>query len=237
MRTKIHKAESRGHANHGWLDTYHTFSFSSYQNAERNNFGALKVLNDDKVAAGKGFGTHAHSDMEIISIPLVGDLEHQDSMGNKGFITEGEIQVMSAGTGIKHSEYNRHKNKDVEFLQIWVSPRQNGLKPRYDQVSILDLHEKNKLYQVLSPTPKDQGVWIHQDAWFNLGDFNEPSKSTYVLHKETNGVYFFILEGEITIGNKVLLKRDGMEITGAESIEFEVSANTRILVMEVPMQL
>ncbi|CAG0904228.1 unnamed protein product [Cyprideis torosa] len=184
MNSVIHKAASRGHANHGWLDSYHSFSFANYYNPDRMHFGALRVLNDDRVQAGQGFGTHPHKNMEIISIPLEGDLEHKDSMGNVAVIKEGDVQVMSAGSGITHSEYNKNSDKEVKFLQIWVIPNQENVTPRYDQISIRDIAEENKFYQVLSPNKDDQGVWIHQDAWFHLGKFSKGKSDTYRLNKE-----------------------------------------------------
>ncbi len=236
MKTTLHKSNTRGHADHGWLDTFHTFSFAGYQDPERMNFGALRVLNDDKVASGRGFGTHPHQDMEIISIPLSGDLEHKDSMGNKGIITEGEIQVMSAGTGIQHSEYNRNADKDVQFLQIWVFPREQGVTPRYDQISITDLHQENTFYQVLSPNENDQGVWIHQDAWFSIGDFTVETSGEYSLNKTGDGVYFFVLEGEIEVEGQNLSKRDGIAVSDTDKIKYSASKNAKALLMEVPMQ-
>lgn len=161
MNTVIHKAETRGNANHGWLNSNHTFSFANYHNPERMNFGVLRVLNDDRVQAGMGFGTHPHDNMEIISIPLEGDLEHKDSIGNVAVIKEGDVQVLSAGTGITHSEYNKNKDKEVKFLQIWVFPKEKNVSPRYDQISIRDIEKENKFYQVLSPSKEDQGVWIN----------------------------------------------------------------------------
>lgn len=236
MKTTLHKSNTRGHADHGWLDTYHTFSFAGYQDPERMNFGALRVLNDDKLASGRGFGTHPHQDMEIISIPLSGDLEHEDSMDNKGVITEGEIQVMSAGTGIQHSEYNINADKDVQFLQIWVFPREQGVTPRYDQISITDLHQENTFYQVLSPNENDQGVWVHQDAWFSIGDFTAETAGEYKLNKTGDGVYFFVLEGEIEIEGQKLSKRDGIAVSDTDKIKYSASKNAKVLLMEVPMQ-
>ena len=173
MQTIFHRADSRGHANHGWLNSYHTFSFANYQNNERTNFGVLRVLNDDTVTQGMGFGTHPHRDMEIISIPLEGDLEHKDSMGTTAVIKKGEIQVMSAGTGVMHSEYNKNKEEAVKFLQIWVFPREVGVEPRYDQKDIKSEEKINDFQQILSPNKDDDGVWIHQDAWFNLANFTK----------------------------------------------------------------
>jgi redox-sensitive bicupin YhaK (pirin superfamily) len=162
MKTVYHKADSRGHADHGWLNSYHTFSFANYQNSERSNFGVLRVLNDDTVSQGMGFGTHPHRDMEIISIPLEGDLEHKDSMGTTAVIKKGEIQVMSAGTGIMHSEYNKNKDEAVKFLQIWIFPREVNVEPRYDQIDITKDEKINGFQQILSPDKNDAGVWIHR---------------------------------------------------------------------------
>ena len=186
--TVLHKANSRGHANHGWLNSYHSFSFASYYEPDRMNFGLLRVLNDDTVAPGMGFGTHPHHNMEIISIPLSGDLEHKDSMGTQEVIREGDIQVMSAGTGIQHSEYNANKDREVKFLQIWIFPNQQGVTPRYDQISLDLEQQKNQLQQVLSPNPDDQGVWIHQNAWFHMGYLNAGTQLSYALKDaEKNG--------------------------------------------------
>lgn len=237
MKTVLHKANTRGHANHGWLDSHHTFSFAGYQNPERMHFGVLRVLNDDQVSAAKGFGTHPHDNMEIISIPLEGDLEHKDSMGNVATIKEGEVQVMSAGTGIFHSEYNKNPDKPVKFLQIWVFPNKRNVEPRYDQISIRDIEKENAFYQVLSPNPEDEGVWIHQDAWFHLGKFESDAETSYQIHKEGNGVYAFILEGEVEINGQKLEKRDGFGLWETDSFEFKSLTDSRVLLMEVPMSL
>lgn len=237
MNTVIHKSNTRGHANHGWLDSHHTFSFANYHNPERMNFGVLRVLNDDRVAAGTGFGTHPHDNMEIVSIPLDGDLEHKDSMGNTAVIRSGDVQVLSAGTGITHSEYNKNKDQEVKFLQIWVFPKTRGVQPRYDQVSIRDIEKDNAFYQVLSPNPDDQGVWVHQDAWFHIGKFEAGKSDTYTLKKEGNGIYAFVLEGEVEIGENTLESRDGMGIWDTSDIEVKASKNARVLLMEVSMQL
>ena len=182
--TVLHKANTRGDANHGWLHSKHTFSFANYYNPERMHFGVLRVLNDDKVAPAKGFGTHPHDNMEIISIPLEGDLEHKDSMGNVSVIRHGDIQVMSAGSGITHSEYNKNSNEEVKFLQIWLFPNKRNVTPRYDQITLNDTDRKNKLQQILSPDPNDAGVWIHQDAWFHLGEFDKAFTIPYSLKKK-----------------------------------------------------
>ncbi|CAA7194485.1 pirin family protein [Chryseobacterium potabilaquae] len=237
MKTIYHKADTRGHADHGWLNSYHTFSFANYQNAERTHFGALRVLNDDTVSQGMGFGTHPHRDMEIISIPLEGDLEHKDSMGTTAVIKKGEIQVMSAGTGVMHSEYNQNKDVPVKFLQIWVFPRELGVEPRYDQKSIKEGEKLNEFQQILSPEKNDEGVWIHQDAWFNLGKFTKGIDKNYKLHRKENGVYVFVLKGSIKIGDKTLNERDGLGIWETQSFTMEAVDDTEILVMEVPMEL
>ncbi|MFC5195373.1 pirin family protein [Bizionia hallyeonensis] len=237
MNTIIHRAETRGAANHGWLNSHHTFSFANYHNPERMNFGVLRVLNDDTVAAGMGFGTHPHDNMEIISIPLAGDLEHKDSMGNVAVIKEGDVQVLSAGTGVTHSEYNKNKDKEVKFLQIWVFPKTKNVTPRYDQVSIRDISKENEFYQVLSPNKDDQGVWINQDAWFHLGNFTKGSTDEYKIKKTGNGVYAFILEGAVEINGEKLSKRDGMGIWDTDSITVKASENARVLLMEVPMTM
>lgn len=237
MNTVIHKAQTRGHANHGWLNSHHTFSFANYHNPERMHFGVLRVLNDDNVQAGKGFGTHPHDNMEIISIPLEGDLEHKDSMGNTTAIKEGDLQVMSAGTGVTHSEYNKNNDRDVKFLQIWLFPNKKNVTPRYDQISLSDIKKDNEFYQVLSPNQNDQGVWIHQDAWFHLGEFAQGKTDNYRIKKEGNGVYAFILEGEVEIEGQKLSKRDGMGVWDTDSISVKATKNARVLLMEVPMTL
>lgn len=237
MNQVIHKAASRGNANHGWLNSFHTFSFANYYNPKRMNFGVLRVLNDDQVHAGKGFGTHPHDNMEIVSIPLEGDLEHKDSMGNVTVIKEGDVQVMSAGTGVTHSEYNKNVDKEVKFLQIWIFPRQKNVEPRYDQVSLREIEKENELYQVLSPNKEDQGVWINQDAWFHLGKFSQDTVTNYKLKKRENGVYAFILDGEAEINGEKLSRRDGIGVWDIESIEIKAANNARLLIMEVPMSL
>lgn len=235
--TVLHKAETRGHANHGWLNSYHTFSFANYYNPERVHFGALRVLNDDTVAAGMGFGTHPHDNMEIISIPLEGDLEHKDSMGNTTVIRNGDIQVMSAGTGVQHSEYNKNRDHLVKFLQIWVYPNQRNVQPRYDQITLNAADRKNQLQQIISPNADDAGVWIHQDAWFHLADFDAGKTAEYQVHKAGNGVYAFVLKGEISINGQALSTRDGLGIWDTDKFSIEASSDAEFLLMEVPMEL
>lgn len=235
MKTVLHKADTRGTANHGWLNSKHSFSFANYHNPERMNFGVLRVLNDDIVAPARGFGKHPHNNMEIISIPLAGDMEHQDSMGNKAVIREGDVQVMSAGKGIFHSEYNKNKDKEVRFLQIWVFPNKGNVQPRYDQISLADVRRDNTFYQILSPSANDQGVWVHQDAWFHLGEFEAGSADTYQVKKSGNGVYIFMIEGEAMVDGQKLEKRDGFGIWDTESFTVVAGSKAKILLMEVPM--
>ena len=236
-QTVFHAANTRGDANHGWLHSKHTFSFSGYYHPERMNFGVLRVLNDDTVSAGMGFGTHPHSNMEIISIPLEGDLEHKDSMGNVSVIRKGDIQVMSAGTGISHSEYNKNKGESVKFLQIWVIPNKQNVEPRYDQLTLSPEDRKNKLQQVLSPSADDEGVWIHQDAWFHLGDFETGHTETYNFKKSGNGLYVFVLSGELEVDGQVLQTRDGLGIWDTDTVNITAKNNAEFLLMEVPMKL
>ena len=237
MKTLLHKAETRGDANHGWLHSRHTFSFANYYDPQRMNFGVLRVLNDDKVSGGMGFGTHPHQNMEIISIPLSGDLEHKDSMGNTTVIKEGDIQVMSAGTGVQHSEYNKNKDEEVRFLQIWVIPNTQNVEPRYDQITLDRADRKNKLQQVLSPNKEDAGVWIYQDAWFNMVDLDAEKEVVYDFNLKTNGLYIFVLEGCIEAGGQTLERRDGLGVFDTDAITLKATADASVLLMEVPLQL
>jgi quercetin 2,3-dioxygenase len=238
MQIVLHTSDSRGDANHGWLHSKHSFSFANYYNPEKIHFGVLRVLNDDFVAAGMGFGLHPHDNMEIISIPLEGDLEHQDSMGNNTVIKHGDIQVMSAGTGIKHSEYNKNKDKPVKFLQIWVIPNKKDVTPRYDQITLDPKERINTLQQVLSPNPEDAGVWIHQDAWFHIGKFDQGFQTQYNVKKVGNGMYAFVLYGAFEIAGQKLNERDALGITEFDQFELKaLTPDAEILLMEIPMQL
>jgi hypothetical protein len=232
----LHKAETRGDANHGWLHSRHTFSFADYFDPERINFGMLRVLNDDTVEAGMGFGTHPHDNMEIISIPLEGDLEHKDNMHNVTVIKKGDVQVMSAGTGITHSEYNKNRDKPVKFLQIWVIPNVRNVKPRYDQITLNIDDRHNKLQQILSPNPDDAGVWIYQKAWFHLGHFDKGFGTDYTIRSKGNGVYAFILSGEVNINGQELKTRDGYGVWDTDKISLKAGTETELLLMEVPMK-
>jgi redox-sensitive bicupin YhaK (pirin superfamily) len=232
----VHRSETRGEADHGWLHSRHTFSFANYYDPERMHFGALRVLNDDEVAEGMGFGTHPHNNMEIVSIPLEGDLEHRDSMGNVSVIKSGDIQVMSAGTGITHSEFNKNKDKAVKFLQIWVFPNKKNVQPRYDQITLDASTRRNKFQQIVSPNPDDEGVWIHQDAWFHLGTFDKGIWTEYSIRKPGNGVYAFIIRGELSIEGTSLNERDGFGIWNTEKLNLKsLSTETEVLLIEVPM--
>ena len=235
MKTIYHAADSRGDANHGWLKSRHTFSFANYHNPERVGFGALRVINDDFVIGGQGFGKHSHRNMEIISILLSGKLAHGDSIGNEGVIETGEIQVMSAGTGITHSEMNGDDAEAVRFLQIWVIPNKMDVAPRYQQVHMGDIMRPNEFSQVLSPYSDDAGVWIHQDAWFSMGDFDEGISQTYQLNNPNNGVYVFVLSGEVVIDGNTLVSRDGLGIWDTASFDIDVKEAAKVLVMEVPL--
>lgn len=235
MNTVFHPAESRGHADHGWLDTHHSFSFASWHNPERMHFGALRVLNDDAVTGGAGFGTHPHDNMEIISIPLSGDLEHQDSMGNKTVIKEGDVQIMSAGTGVMHSEKNRNVDEDVRFLQIWVFPNERDLTPTYDQITMDLAKQRDNLQCVVSPDGKE-GVRIHQNAWFHVGQLSSGWKNSYELHGAGQGVYAMLLEGEASVAGQKLGRRDAVGVWNTESFDIKVAEDARLLLIEVPMQ-
>ena len=236
MKKVFHSADTRGKANHGWLQAKHSFSFANFYNPERMQFGVLRVLNDDVIAPGMGFGAHPHDNMEIITIPLEGALEHKDSMDNIGVIEVDEIQVMSAGTGISHSEYNKSKDQSVSLLQLWVIPHTQNVTPRYDQKNIKDLKTTNSFYPVVTPNPQNSGMWIHQDAWFHLGEFNEETKVKYSINKPGNGVYIFIIEGGGNVSGQDLSKRDAIGLWEADSFSIIAKKNSRILLLEVPMQ-
>jgi len=234
MKTVLHKADTRGHANHGWLNSYHTFSFAGYHNEERHNFGLLRVLNDDTVAAGMGFGKHPHDNMEIVSIPLEGDLHHKDSTGRDKIIKQGDVQIMSAGSGIQHSETNANHDKAVKFLQIWVFPEKRNIEPRYDQKTFSAQERKNNLLTVVAPDD-DKAVWINQQAWFTLGTLDAGFETTYAFHKKESGVYAFVIKGDVTINDIALNERDGLGITEVENLTIKADSNTELLLMEVPM--
>jgi len=233
--TVVHKANTRGHADHGWLKAYHSFSFASWYNPERVQFGTLRVLNDDTVAAGMGFGEHGHDNMEIITIPLEGDLAHKDSMGNAETIKTGDVQVMSAGTGIRHSEFNPNQDQHTKLFQIWLFPRTKNVVPRYQQITLDLAEQKNNFAQILSPNIDDAGVWIHQDAWFYLADFDKDFSKTYELKRKGNGMYVFVISGTITVDEQELEARDGLGITNFKTLAIKATSNAKFLLMEIPM--
>lgn len=230
----INTADSRGHADHGWLKTYHSFSFANYFNPERVHFGALRVLNDDYIAGSMGFGMHPHNNMEIVSIPLKGTLSHQDSMGSKGTIQKGEIQIMSAGTGVFHSEVNASEHEAVTLLQIWVIPNRTNVTPRYGQMNYQ--LKQNELKTLIQPTPSEDTLWLHQDAWFKLAKFDaKQAIKIPVEMPETNGLYLFVIEGKISVNENVLETRDAIGIWETEEISVETLTDTEFLIIEIPM--
>lgn len=234
--TVLHKANTRGHFHHGWLNAYHSFSFANWYNPERVQFGTLRVLNDDTVSAGMGFGTHPHDNMEIITIPLEGDLAHKDSMGNTETIKTGDVQVMSAGTGIKHSEFNPNDDQRTKLFQIWLFPKVRNVEPRYQQITLDAAKQKNNFAQILSPNPDDEGVWIYQDAWFHLADFENGFSKIYEIKKPENGIYLFVISGTITVDGQELDTRDGLGVTNFETLDIKATSDAKFLLMEIPME-
>lgn len=231
----VHKASSRGHADHGWLNTYHSFSFAQWHDPSRMHFGALRVLNDDFVSGGNGFGKHPHDNMEIVSIPLEGSLRHDDSMGNGAVIEKGDIQIMSAGTGVLHSEKNQSSTDPVKFLQIWVFPNQKDLPPRYEQETFTIEDEHNQFRCVVSPSG-EEGVKIHQNAWFYLGSWDQGHSQSYEPKTDGQGVYLFVLEGTLAADGHVLNRRDALSISNVDLVQLSASSDARFLLMDVPMQ-
>ena len=236
MTSIIHRSETRGHANHGWLDTYHTFSFGMYHEPSRIHFGMLRVLNDDFVIGGAGFGKHGHDNMEIISIPLQGSLAHSDSTGNEGIISTGDVQIMSAGSGIQHAEYNASETELVNFLQLWIFPKERNISPRYDQLTFTKEQLRNRLYNIVSATEKEGTLWINQDAELYLGEFDELIQISHAINSANHGIYVFVIEGSVTIGDITLNKRDGIGIYDADSVLATVHEQSKILLIEVPMK-
>lgn len=234
--TVLHKSNTRGHADHGWLNAYHSFSFANWYNPERVQFGVLRVLNDDTVAPGMGFGMHPHDNMEIITIPLEGDLAHKDSMGNAETIKFGDVQVMSAGTGIRHSEFNPNEDRRTKLLQIWLFPNKRDVEPRYQQITLNVNDRFNKFQQIVSPNQEDAGAWIHQDAWFYLGKFQKDQTAEYRIKRNGNGIYLFVISGTVTVNGQALETRDGFGITATDHLAITATSDTELLVMDVPME-
>lgn len=238
MKSILHKALTRGHADHGWLESWHTFSFAGYYDPSRMHFGALRVLNDDSVAPGMGFGRHPHDNMEIISIPLEGDLEHGDNMGTRQVIRKGDVQVMSAGTGIVHSEKNHNNDRQVKFLQIWVFPNKENVAPRYEQKTFDETDRMNRLQTVVSPIgTADGGVQIHQDAWFSLGKLEKEKQIDYTVRRNGNGVYAFVLEGDVTINDIAMNRRDGAGFSETSELRIVADSDAEVLLMDVPVEV
>jgi hypothetical protein len=237
MKKIIHKADSRGIADHGWLLSRHTFSFADYYDPERIRFGLLRVLNDDIVQPGMGFGTHPHDNMEIISIPLSGELAHKDSMGTKQVIKTGDIQIMSAGSGITHSEFNNSEKEPVNFLQIWILPKEKDMEPRYNQISYAFTDFQNKILNLISPEKENGKLWINQNAYFSLCNLEKGKEVEYTLYRKGNGLYTFIIEGEIKVTDEVLSYRDAIGLEEIESASFHARKDSRLLLIEVPMKI
>jgi redox-sensitive bicupin YhaK (pirin superfamily) len=236
MHKVLDHADSRGIADHGWLYSRHTFSFADYHNPERMGFGKLRVINDDIVAPGAGFDTHAHDNMEIISVPIHGSLRHQDSIGNVHVIQTGDIQIMSAGTGITHSEYNASDNESVNFLQIWVRPQERDIPPRYDQKTFDPTGRRNHFQCILSPDKQQQdAMWINQDAWFTLAEFEQEHHDVYSWHAPEHGVYLFVISGRLIAGGEMLSERDGIGISGINTLSIRAITDSQFLIMEVPL--
>lgn len=234
MKSILHKATSRGHSNFDWLTSYHSFSFGNYYNPERMHFGALRVLNDDTVTQGMGFSKHPHDNMEIVSIPLYGDLHHKDSTGRDEIIRQDDVQIMSAGSGIAHSETNANADKEVKFLQLWIMPKEKNIEPRYQQKIFKPENRINQIVTVVAPDD-EQAVWINQDAWLSLVNLSKDKSATYPVRKEGNGVYVFILNGNATINEQPLESRDGLGIWETGSITIQADTDAEILLIEVPM--
>lgn len=235
MKKVLHRASERGYTDYDWLKSYHSFSFSNYYNPNKIHFGMLRVLNDDVVMGGKGFGAHPHQDMEIVSIPLSGALAHKDSTGRSAVIRSGEAQIMSAGRGIAHSEFNHSETDEANFLQIWVFPKQKGIEPRYEQKFFPESERKNRFQIVVSPDRSSGGVWINQDAIFSLGDFDAAQTVRYDLKERSRGVYLFVIEGSIEIDGETLQRRDALGIWETDGIDINILAFSKLLAIEVPM--
>lgn len=230
-----HASDSRGFADHGWGQSRHSFSFADYLHAERMNFGALRVLNDDHVAPGQGYAEHPHQNMEIISIPLDGELAHSDTMGFGSIVKKGEIQVMSAGRGIEHREFNNSQSNPVSFLQIWVIPKERDVDPRYDHRSLNLELARNSFLPIISPHRSGETAWIYQDAWFHLAKFETGFERQYVWKNTDNGLYIFVVAGEIDVEAQHLRQGDGLGIGGASSIRIKACCPAEFLLMEVPL--
>jgi len=233
----VHRADTRGFADHGWLQARHSFSFANWYDPNKIHFGALRVLNDDSIAAGKGFGAHPHDNMEIVTIPLSGAVRHEDSLGHQGIIQAGEVQIMSAGKGILHSEFNNSETEELRLFQIWIFPNERNVEPRYDQLRIDPNGMKNSFQQLLSPNKDDAGLWIHQNAWINMAEMDENKELTYTLHDQENGVYILLIEGEVSILEETLENRDAIGVWDGKKVPIIAKRKSKVLVLEVPMKI
>ena len=236
MKKIIHRATDRGIQDHGWLKAAHSFSFANYHEPSKMHFGLLRVLNDDIVAPGMGFGSHGHDNMEIITIPLKGSLAHKDSLGSIGNISAGEVQIMSAGSGIQHSEFNGSSEEEVNLLQIWIFPKERNIEPRYDQKKYDMEKSRNSFVTVVSPEDSSEVMWVNQDAVFSLGTFDQGSVAYYTLKYTGNGAYVFVIEGKAELDGAILEKRDAAGVYDTETIELNVTENSKILIIEIPME-
>ena len=235
MQMTIHRAGDRGAANHGWLNAKHSFSFAGYHNPDKVHFGALRVLNDDIIAGGGGFPTHPHDNMEIVTIPLKGALQHKDSTGGQGIIQAGDVQIMSAGTGVQHSEFNASATDAVNLFQCWLFPKERNITPRYDQRSF-DVDDRiNKWQTVVSPIETDNALWINQDARFLLSKVTAGSILDYKNAFEGNGVYLMVINGTVTIGEQSFSNRDAVGIYEANSFSITADTDAELMAIEVPM--
>lgn len=238
IQTVIHRAETRGSADHGWLKAKHSFSFAGYYEEDREQFGALRVLNDDIVEAGHGFGMHPHNNMEIITIPLEGALRHKDSMGHTSVIKAGDVQIMSAGKGLTHSEYNASATDSLNLLQIWLFPKSRNIEPRYGETTFDVTQMQGEWLNVVAPlSEKTEALQINQDAWFSLGKFEKRKTISYSKKRAENGLYVFVIEGGIEVEGEALSRRDAIGITGADTIEVTANDHAYVLIMDVPMDV
>ncbi len=236
MKTITHLAKDRGIQDHGWLKAAHSFSFANYHDPAKMYFGLLRVLNDDIVAPGMGFGTHGHDNMEIVTIPLKGALAHKDSLGSEGLIGLNEVQIMSAGKGIQHSEFNGSSTDEVNLLQVWVFPKEKNIEPRYDQKRFDPQNSHNLFQTVVSPVKDGEAMWINQDAFFSLGNFDAGKTANYKIKHPRNGAYLFVIEGKVKIDNKELSRRDAIGVYDIAEIEFDFTEDSKVLIIEIPME-
>lgn len=235
MKSIFYKADTRGHANYGWLDTYYSFSFNRYYDPQRVNFGALRVLNDDTIAAGGGFGKHPHDNMEIVTIPFSGALEHQDSTGHSEVLRPDDVQIMSAGSGIIHSEFNHSKTDACSLFQVWIMPDKRDIKPRYDQKSFNSRNRQNRWQLLVGPDNENGELWINQQARFSRGDFDAATEVKFELKRSGSGLFLMVIEGSVETAGQLLERRDAIGISETSGIDIRIRENAQLLAIEVPM--